>query len=145
MLAQKLGMEPTAAERWIVNLIRNARLEAKIDSKTNQVIMTSQYPSVYVPLSLSFCVALSLYVLMCRGGSYAQVVEKTKALTFRSLVLANAATSASGQPSGRQHRDRGDREGRGDRGDRGDREGRGDYYNRNERASAAPAAAETVA
>jgi len=33
MLAEKLNMSPEAAERWIVNLIRNARLDAKIDSK----------------------------------------------------------------------------------------------------------------
>ena len=33
MLAEKLNMAPEAAERWIVNLIRNARLDAKIDSK----------------------------------------------------------------------------------------------------------------
>jgi len=33
MLADKLNMTPDEAERWIVNLIRNARLDAKIDSK----------------------------------------------------------------------------------------------------------------
>ena len=33
MLADKLNMSPDEAERWIVNLIRNARLDAKIDSK----------------------------------------------------------------------------------------------------------------
>ena len=33
MLADKLNMVPDEAERWIVNLIRNARLDAKIDSK----------------------------------------------------------------------------------------------------------------
>ena len=34
MLAEKLDMlEEGEAERWIVNLIRNARLDAKIDSK----------------------------------------------------------------------------------------------------------------
>ena len=33
MLAEKLNMKPEDAERWIVNLIRNARLDAKIDSK----------------------------------------------------------------------------------------------------------------
>lgn len=33
MLAEKLNMTPEEAERWIVNLIRNARLDAKIDSK----------------------------------------------------------------------------------------------------------------
>lgn len=33
MLAEKLNMSPDDAEKWIVNLIRNARLDAKIDSK----------------------------------------------------------------------------------------------------------------
>ena len=33
MLAEKLNMTPEEAERWIVNLIRNAKLDAKIDSK----------------------------------------------------------------------------------------------------------------
>jgi translation initiation factor 3 subunit E len=30
MLAEKLNMSEEEAERWIVNLIRNARLDAKI-------------------------------------------------------------------------------------------------------------------
>jgi len=67
MLAEKLNMDQEAAERWIVNLIRNARLDAKIDSKNNTVIMGSQYPSVYQ-----------------------KVIEKTKGLSFRSYVLANS-------------------------------------------------------
>jgi len=46
-LAQKLNMEKEAAERWIVDLIRNAKLDAKIDSKANTVIMGTQFPSVY--------------------------------------------------------------------------------------------------
>ena len=33
MLAEKLNMSTEEAERWIVNLIRNAKLDAKIDSK----------------------------------------------------------------------------------------------------------------
>ena len=33
MLAEKLNMTADDAEKWIVNLIRNARLDAKIDSK----------------------------------------------------------------------------------------------------------------
>lgn len=32
MLAEKLGMTADKAEEWIVNLIREARLDAKIDS-----------------------------------------------------------------------------------------------------------------
>jgi len=67
MLAEKLNMDQEAAERWIVNLIRNARLDAKIDSKANTVIMGSQNPSIYQ-----------------------KVIEKTKGLSFRSYVLANS-------------------------------------------------------
>lgn len=48
MLAEKLNMDQVAAEKWIVNLIRNARLDAKIDSAKNHVIMGTQNPSVYV-------------------------------------------------------------------------------------------------
>eukprot|EP01114_Cavostelium_apophysatum_P013206 TRINITY_DN313_c0_g1_i1.p1 TRINITY_DN313_c0_g1~~TRINITY_DN313_c0_g1_i1.p1 ORF type:complete len:465 (+),score=163.98 TRINITY_DN313_c0_g1_i1:156-1550(+) len=66
MLADKLNMDTESAERWIVNLIRNAKLDAKIDSKANTVIMGTQYPSVYQ-----------------------KVIEKTKGLSFRSSVLAN--------------------------------------------------------
>jgi len=66
MLGEKLNMDQDAAERWIVNLIRNARLDAKIDSKANHVIMGVQTPSVYQ-----------------------KVIEKTKGLSFRSYVLAN--------------------------------------------------------
>lgn len=33
MLAEKLNMSSEDAEKWIVNMIRNARLDAKIDSQ----------------------------------------------------------------------------------------------------------------
>lgn len=33
MLATKLNMSSEEAEKWIVNLIRNAKLDAKIDAK----------------------------------------------------------------------------------------------------------------
>jgi translation initiation factor 3 subunit E len=65
-LAQKLDMDQDAAERWIVNLIRNAHLDAKIDSAANHVIMGTQNPSIYQ-----------------------QVIDKTKSLSFRTHVLAN--------------------------------------------------------
>jgi len=65
-IGEKLNMDQDAAERWIVNLIRNARLDAKIDSAANHLIMGTQYPSVYQ-----------------------KVIEKTKGLSFRSYVLAN--------------------------------------------------------
>lgn len=76
MLGEKLNMDAESAERWIVNLIRNARLDAKIDSKNNTVIMGSQYPSVYQ-----------------------RVIEKTKGLTFRSQLLANNLTKSSAAPT----------------------------------------------
>lgn len=64
MLAEKLNMKPEEAERWIVNLIRNARLDAKIDSKQGHVVMGTQAVS-----------------------PYHQVIEKTKNLSFRSQML----------------------------------------------------------
>ncbi|KAJ1490601.1 PCI domain-containing protein, partial [Baffinella frigidus] len=47
MLAEKLNMGQEEAELWIVNLIRNARLDAKIDSEKHHVIMGSTKPSAY--------------------------------------------------------------------------------------------------
>lgn len=64
MLAEKLNMSPEEAEKWIVNLIRNARLDAKIDSKLGRVVMGTQGIS-----------------------PYQQVIEKTKNLAFRSQML----------------------------------------------------------
>lgn len=64
MLADKLNMKSEEAECWIVNLIRNARLDAKIDSKLGHVIMGTQ------PLS-----------------PYQQLVEKIDSLSVRSEAL----------------------------------------------------------
>ena len=47
MLGEKLNMTPDEAERWIVNLIRNASLDAKIDSQQGTVVMGSQVLSPY--------------------------------------------------------------------------------------------------
>ena len=62
---KKLNMTPEEAERWIVNLIRNARLYAKIDSKLGHVVIGNNSVS-----------------------PYQQVIEKTKSLSFRSQMLA---------------------------------------------------------
>eukprot|EP00162_Nutomonas_longa_P000342 comp10413_c0_seq1/m.12639 comp10413_c0_seq1/g.12639 ORF comp10413_c0_seq1/g.12639 comp10413_c0_seq1/m.12639 type:complete len:451 (-) comp10413_c0_seq1:79-1431(-) len=64
MLGSKLSMSPEQAEVWIVNLIRNARLEARIDSQENGVIMATYETNVYQ-----------------------QVVEKTRGLSFRSATI----------------------------------------------------------
>merc|ERR1719225_1684978 len=64
MLAEKLNMTTEEAERWIVNLIRNAKLDAKIDSKQGTVVMGVE-----------------------TNSPYQQLIEKTKALSFRSQML----------------------------------------------------------
>lgn len=65
MLAEKLNMSPKDAERWIVNLIRQAKLDAKIDSQQGHVVMGTQAVS-----------------------PYQQLIEKTKTLSFRTQMLA---------------------------------------------------------
>lgn len=72
MLASKLAMDQEEAERWIVDLIRGARLDAKIDSSNNHVIMGAQFPTIYE-----------------------QVIDKTKDLAARSYALANNIERAS--------------------------------------------------
>jgi len=76
MMAEKLNMDQEAAERWIVNLIRNARIpDAKIDSPANHVLIGTQTPNIYY-----------------------QVIEKTKGLSFRTNLLAsNLALKQSAQ------------------------------------------------
>ncbi|CAB0008386.1 unnamed protein product [Nesidiocoris tenuis] len=64
MLAEKLNMTPHDAECWIVNLIRNARLDAKIDSKLAHVVMGT------MPLS-----------------PYQQLLEKVDSLSVKSEAL----------------------------------------------------------
>jgi len=65
MLAQKLNMEQIAAEKWIVKMVSDAQLNAKIDAQSGHVILGLEPPDVYQ-----------------------QVIEKTKGLSFRSYVLA---------------------------------------------------------
>ena len=69
--AGKLNMDAEAAEKWIVNLIRHARLNAKIDSQAGTVVMGMQFPS-----------------------AYEQVMEKAKGLSQRTFVLANLVVGA---------------------------------------------------
>lgn len=64
-LGEKLAMDQTRAERWIVDLIRNALLDAKIDSEEKCVVMGGETQSIYE-----------------------QVMEKTRDLNLRSGTLA---------------------------------------------------------
>lgn len=65
VLATKLAMDQEAAEHWIVDLIRNALLDAKIDSEQGCVVMGAEEQSVYE-----------------------QVMDKTRDLNLRSAALA---------------------------------------------------------
>jgi len=64
MLAQKLNMSENEAERWIVNLIRNARLDAKIDSQLGHVVMG------FTPSSV-----------------HQQIIEKTNSIAYSTQKL----------------------------------------------------------
>ena len=46
VLAEKLDLKYEEAERWIVNLIRTSKLDAKIDSESGTVIMEPTQPNV---------------------------------------------------------------------------------------------------
>eukprot|EP01126_Amoeba_proteus_P034168 TRINITY_DN338_c0_g1_i6.p1 TRINITY_DN338_c0_g1~~TRINITY_DN338_c0_g1_i6.p1 ORF type:complete len:429 (-),score=112.03 TRINITY_DN338_c0_g1_i6:45-1331(-) len=65
MMATKLGKSNEESERWIVNLIRNSKLDAKIDSAKNQVLVTSSVPN-----------------------AHQQLLEKTKSLSVKASLLA---------------------------------------------------------
>ncbi|PON38926.1 Eukaryotic translation initiation factor 3 subunit E [Trema orientale] len=66
VLAEKLNLNYEEAERWIVNLIRTSKLDAKIDSKTGTVVMEPNHPNVYE-----------------------QLIDHTKALSGRTYKLVS--------------------------------------------------------
>lgn len=69
-LGEKLAMDQDAAERWIVDLIRNANLDAKIDASEGCVLMGGSQLSVYE-----------------------QVMDRTRDLNVRSATLAQNLNS----------------------------------------------------
>jgi translation initiation factor 3 subunit E len=54
MLAEKLNMGEEQAERWLVNLIRNAQLNAKIDAAKGQVIMGTRTSSLHEQVGVAW-------------------------------------------------------------------------------------------
>ena len=67
-LSTKLAMDENEAERWIVDLIRNASLDAKIDAEEGCVIMGNSQQ-------------------ILDNNVYNSLVTKTKDLSTRSAVL----------------------------------------------------------
>ena len=66
-LSEKLGLDPSEGEKWIVNLIRETRMDAKIDEQEGTVVMNHAPNNVYQ-----------------------SVIEKTKGGFFRTQVLTAA-------------------------------------------------------
>ncbi|KAL1301724.1 hypothetical protein AAFC00_005929 [Neodothiora populina] len=66
-LSKRLGLSQDEGEKWIVNLIRDTRVDAKIDYKEGTVVMNHPPQSVYQ-----------------------QVIERTKGGFFRTQVLSAA-------------------------------------------------------
>ncbi|GAA0140565.1 translation initiation factor [Lithospermum erythrorhizon] len=66
VLAEKLNLNYEDAERWIVNLIRTSKLDAKIDTESGTVLMEPSQPSVYE-----------------------QLIDQTKSLSGRTYKLVN--------------------------------------------------------
>lgn len=68
-------------ERWIVNLIRNIRLDAKIDAANNQVIISST-------VRITFRSFLT-YFFDQAPSVYQQLLDKTRSMTLKASVLAS--------------------------------------------------------
>ncbi|KAF2459378.1 eukaryotic translation initiation factor 3 subunit E [Lineolata rhizophorae] len=66
-LSTRLGLSQDEGEKWIVNLIRDTRVDAKIDYQAGTVVMNHPPQSVYQ-----------------------QVIERTKGMFFRTQVLSGA-------------------------------------------------------
>ncbi|KAH3767843.1 eukaryotic translation initiation factor 3, subunit 6 [Pelomyxa schiedti] len=66
MLAQKLEMDVDTTEKWIVDLMRTAHLDAKIDSENKHIIMMAA---------------------MQPPNPYQQIIEKTKQLAVRTYTM----------------------------------------------------------
>ncbi|KAI9892642.1 MAG: eukaryotic translation initiation factor 3 subunit E [Vezdaea aestivalis] len=70
-LSTRLGLSEDEGEKWIVNLIRDTRVDAKIDYKEGTVVMNHPPSSVYQ-----------------------QVIERTKGSFFRTQVLNSAVAKS---------------------------------------------------
>lgn len=62
-------MEMEAAEKWIVDLIRGSKLDAKIDSRDNNVIMGGTFPSVYQQVCRVLTELCNLLTYLCGWSS----------------------------------------------------------------------------
>ncbi|KAI0222941.1 eukaryotic translation initiation factor 3 subunit E [Massospora cicadina] len=66
LLSERLNLLPEEGEKWIVNLIRDTRVDAKIDFTDNSVVMN--------PINTSI---------------YRQMIDKTRDVVFQSRMMVN--------------------------------------------------------
>ncbi|XP_071711246.1 eukaryotic translation initiation factor 3 subunit E-like [Rutidosis leptorrhynchoides] len=78
VLAENLNLNYEDAERWIVNLIRTSKLDAKIDSQTGTVVMEPNHPNAYEQLIDH---TMGLYERTNKLGN--QLMEHAQAQTAR--------------------------------------------------------------
>ncbi|KAK0554099.1 eukaryotic translation initiation factor 3 subunit E [Tilletia horrida] len=102
-LSSRLNMSKDDGEKWIVNLIRDNRADAKIDLKENIVHMNSTAPVVYQ-----------------------KIIESTRGFSFRTAAMGQAIDRRAHPPAHQLSNVGGGRGGAGGRGGRGGgRGGRG--------------------
>ena len=87
MLATKLNMTPEEAEKWIVNLIRNVRLDARIDAK--QVPSFIAISDMYIR-TLCSCVKGHVVMNTQPQSIYQRVIDKTKSVAFQTQFIAQS-------------------------------------------------------
>jgi acetolactate synthase regulatory subunit len=90
MVATYLEVSREDAEVWIVNLIRNANIEAKIDSERGVIVITNQIPNVYDKVAktsgiLIAEISLSSFLSLNKQ----QIMNKTRDLVPRTNILIN--------------------------------------------------------
>ena len=83
-LSQRLGLEADEGEKWIVNLIRDTRMDGKLDYQEGTVLMNHPANSVYQQVGAVSSTA-GRPPLIC-----SQVIERTKGSFFRTSVLSAA-------------------------------------------------------
>lgn len=109
-LVKRLNLSSEDGEKWIVNLVRDTRADAKIDFKEGMVFMNPTHPPIYQT-----------------------VIEKTRGFAFRTSAMGTAIDRKAHPPSinGNTHNlngndKRGGAGGRGGRGGQRNQGGRGD-------------------
>eukprot|EP01016_Furgasonia_blochmanni_P036700 TRINITY_DN421_c0_g1_i16.p1 TRINITY_DN421_c0_g1~~TRINITY_DN421_c0_g1_i16.p1 ORF type:complete len:131 (+),score=37.90 TRINITY_DN421_c0_g1_i16:65-457(+) len=83
MVATYLEVSREDAEVWIVNLIRNANIEAKIDSERGLIVITNQIPNIYDKVENLFLQTQKLIQISL------QIMNKTRDLVPRTNILTN--------------------------------------------------------